>query len=163
MMTAIVVIEICEMFKIDFQEEMVEICKLDVDIRGTSAKLRDTDLLSVEQLLYGMMLPSGNDAAFALARHFGSFIFESRDYGLKEKTSIQSFQFNQHCFYVKYFLKEMNDKAQALKMNLTKFDSPHGLQNIYNLSCAFDLALLAHHCMQNITFQTIVGTQHFEC
>lgn len=85
-MTAIVVIEICEQFKIDFQEEMVEICKLDVEIRGTSAKLREADLLSVEQLLYGMMLPSGNDAAFALARHFGSFIFESRDYGQKEKT-----------------------------------------------------------------------------
>lgn len=131
---------------------MIEVCKIDVDIRGTSAKLREADLLSVKQLLYGMMLPSGNDAAFALARHFGSFIFESRDYGQKEKTSIQSFQFNQHCFYVKYFLKEMNDKAQALKMNYTKFDSPHGLQNIYNLSCAYDLALLAHHCMQNKTF-----------
>ena len=40
-------------------------------IIGTTAELKEGDVLQVEQLLYGMMLPSGNDAAFALAEYFG--------------------------------------------------------------------------------------------
>ena len=41
------------------------------DIRGTTANLETGDVLTVEQMLYGLMLPSGNDAAFALAQYFG--------------------------------------------------------------------------------------------
>ena len=45
-------------------------------IGGTSAKLRTGDVLSVWDLLHGLMLPSGNDAAITLAEHFGQYLFE---------------------------------------------------------------------------------------
>ena len=44
------------------------------DLVGTSAQLQKDDLLTVEELLYGMMLPSGNDAAESLAMYFGSLL-----------------------------------------------------------------------------------------
>ena len=50
------------------------------NIRGTTAKLKKGDVLTLEQLLYGMMLPSGNDAAFVLAKFFGKLIFEKKGY-----------------------------------------------------------------------------------
>lgn len=53
--------------------------------------------------------------------------------------------------------------AETLKMTSTRYDSPHGLQNIYNLSCAKDLAILANQCMQNPDFCTIVASQVYEC
>jgi len=74
-----------------------------------------------------MMLPSGNDAAFALAKFFGKVIFRGRNYGDRERNQICSYQFNLHSYYVKYFLKEMNRVAADLKMVNTHFDSPHGL------------------------------------
>jgi len=72
------------------------------------------------------MLPSGNDAAFLLAQHFGYLLFEDR-YSDDEADRIHSYQFNCHYLYVKYFLKEMNDNASKLGMSNTHFDSPHGL------------------------------------
>lgn len=45
-------------------------------VGGTSAKLRTGDVLSVWDLLHGLMLPSGNDAAIVLAEHFGQYLFE---------------------------------------------------------------------------------------
>jgi len=97
------------------------------DIRGTCAELKEGDVLSVEQLLYGLMLPSGNDAAFALAQHFGKMIYKRRKYTKIDQQRIRSFQFDYHPYYAKYFLKEMNDWAEKLGMTQTHFDSPHGL------------------------------------
>ena len=65
--------------------------------------------MNAEQLLYGLMLPSGNDAAFVLAKHFGKFLFEKKGYTEKHKTLIKSFEFDWHGSFVKYFLKEMNE------------------------------------------------------
>ena len=48
-------------------------------IPGTSANLKIGDVLTVEDLIYGMMLPSGNDAAYALAEFFGKVIEESKN------------------------------------------------------------------------------------
>ena len=80
--------------------------------------------------MYGMMLPSGNDAAFVLAKYFGKLLFEKKGYGEKEMIKIKSHQFNYHPYFVKYFLKQMNDHAAALKMTNSHFDSPHGLMNV---------------------------------
>lgn len=96
-------------YKLDLSEIPVSICNLAANIRGTSATLREGDVLTAEQLLYGLMLPSGNDAAFALAKHFGHFIFKKKRYAKDELESIKSFQFNNHSWYVKYFLHEMNE------------------------------------------------------
>ena len=60
------------------------------DIRGTNANLEAGDILSVEQLLYGLMLPSGNDAAFALAQYFGKLLFRKK-YTRADITRIRSY------------------------------------------------------------------------
>ena len=130
MMTAYTILELCKQYRLKLSAIRIEICSVGANIRGTSAKLRTGDCLSAEQLMYGMMLPSGNDAAFALAKYFGKLIYDKRGYGEKEMQKIRSYQFNYHPYFVKYFLKQMNDNAAALKMTNSHFDSPHGLMNI---------------------------------
>ena len=55
------------------------------------------------------MLPSGNDAAFCLAKYFGKYLFDKKGYTDAHKSRIRSFEFDNHSSYVKYFLKEMNE------------------------------------------------------
>ena len=62
------------------------------------------------------MLPSGNDAAFALAKFFGKLIFTKRNYGDKDIARIKSYQFNYHPYFVKYFLHVMNQNASTMKL-----------------------------------------------
>lgn len=71
MMTFYTVINIIEEYKIDPSQTFISVCRQATSIIGTSADLREDDILSVRQLFYGMMLPSGNDAAFLLAEYFG--------------------------------------------------------------------------------------------
>ena len=108
------------------------------------------------------MLPSGNDAAFALAQYFGYKLFLKK-YTHADMTKVRSFQFDYHPYYAKYFLKEMNLFCVKLGLSQTSFDSPHGLQNIENLSTAFDMAKLSSVAMQNETFRKIVATRAYEC
>ena len=60
------------------------------------------------------MLPSGNDAAFALAQHFGKKLYKAKY--KKMKNEITSYQFDYHPYYAKYFLKEMNEFARKLEL-----------------------------------------------
>ena len=78
MMTFYTVINILEEFKIDPSQTYITICRQATSIIGTSAELKEDDVLSVKQLFYAMMLPSGNDAAFILAEYFGQIIKEKR-------------------------------------------------------------------------------------
>jgi D-alanyl-D-alanine carboxypeptidase len=57
----------------------------------------------------------------------------------------------------------MNEFAQQMNLSLTHFDSPHGLQNIENLSCAFDMARLSAICIKHDYFRKIVSTPYYEC
>lgn len=109
------------------------------------------------------MLPSGNDAAFALAKFFGKMIFIKKGYDDKDIQRIRSYQFNYHPYFVKYFLNQMNANAAHLKLTNTNFDSPHGLQNITNVSTAYDMARLAGKCMLIPAFKKIVKAKTFEC
>ena len=85
MMTAYVCVKLARSFRIDIKTTCVKICDLASDIRGTTANLRQNDVITIEQLLIGMMLPSGNDAAFALAKFFGKLVFRLRNYGDRER------------------------------------------------------------------------------
>lgn len=85
---------------------------------GTSAQIFAGDTYTVEQLLYGLMLPSGNDAAVALAKWAGNLV-EIDEVSPKtplEKTSP-----------LKKFIIEMNKNAKILNMKNTRFANPHGL------------------------------------
>jgi len=70
-MTCYTAIMLCREWKISPKTTEITVSAIASDIRGTSAHLETGDTLSIDQLLYGLMLPSGNDAAFALAQYFG--------------------------------------------------------------------------------------------
>ncbi|WP_408646725.1 D-alanyl-D-alanine carboxypeptidase family protein [Streptomyces carminius] len=104
---------------------------------ASTADLKTGDKLTVRQLLYGMMLPSGCDAAYALADTYGS----------GSTTAART----------KSFISKMNKKAADLGMKNTKFDSFDGISKAgKNQSTPRDLAKLARHAMANSTFKTVV-------
>lgn len=76
-MTCLVILNLMERFGIGEHKEIVKIMPSISSINGTTANILPGDLLSVWELLHGMMLPSGNDAAQALAVHFGLHILKS--------------------------------------------------------------------------------------
>ena len=65
-------------YNIDPESTYITISRQASNMKGTSAELKDGDIISVSQLFYGMMLPSGNDAAYALAEFFGELIKEKK-------------------------------------------------------------------------------------
>ena len=109
------------------------------------------------------MLPSGNDAAFVLAKHFGKFLFAKKEYTERHKTTIRSFEFDNHNSYVKYFLKEMNEQASQLKMSSTNWDSPHGLGNKENLTTVNDMLKLQAAAVKIKLLKEIMQTKVYSC
>lgn len=108
---------------------------------GSSARIRAGDRFPVRQLLYGLLLPSGNDAATAFAEHFGPR-FRAPD---------------SQASPVAAFVERMNRQAKTLQMAETHYLDPHGLTK--NLTSARNLTTLAHHVMQNPTFRGYVRTR----
>ncbi|MEV6315307.1 serine hydrolase [Streptomyces sp. NPDC051776] len=104
---------------------------------ASTADLKTGDKLKVRQILYGLMLPSGCDAALALADTFGT--------GSTRKKRTKS------------FISKMNKKADELGMSKTDFDSFDGISPTgKNLSTPRDMAKLARHAMKNSTFSGVV-------
>ena len=134
----------------------IKINKKAASVCGTSAHLVENDILSIEQLLYGMMLPSGNDAAYALAEYFGQILYNSK---FEKVAHMFACPYNSHFINssIKYFLYEMNQLVKKLKMGGTFYDSPHGLSNKLNYSCAEDQAFLVTECMKIDIFRKVVG------
>lgn len=126
-MTALVVCEQCNVL------DRVKIPKEAVGIEGSSIYLQTGEILTVQELLYGMMLHSGNDAATALAIYCGGT--------------------------VEGFVQLMNDKAIALGLNSTHFENPHGLDGSQHYSTAEDLAKLAAYAMEHPIFSQVVSTK----
>ena len=126
-MTAIVVIENSKLDKI------VEISSKASCTGGSRLGLSQNNKISIEHLLYGLMLRSGNDAAVALA----------------ESTAGN----------VDNFALMMNKKAKELNLTNTNFVTPHGLDNENHYTSAYDLAYLADYALKNETFSKIVKTK----
>ena len=126
-MTALIVCEQCNVL------DRMCIPKEAVGIEGSSMYLREGEVLSIQELLYGMMLHSGNDAATALAIYCG---------GTEEG-----------------FVQLMNDKARLLGLDGTHFANPHGLDAPDHYSNAKDLGNLAAYALQNPIFSMTVGSK----
>lgn len=126
-MTAIVVLE-----NTDLNQEVV-VSKKAGGTGGSRLGLRAGDKVRIEDLLYGLMLRSGNDAAVALAEHVGG--------------SVQG------------FAELMNNKAVALGLKCTHFVTPHGLDDSNHYTTALELAKLSDYAMCNEKFAKIVGTK----
>ena len=127
-MTALLICENCNVL------ELVRIPREAVGIEGSSMYLQEGELLSVQELLYGLMLQSGNDAATALALYCGG--------------SLEA------------FAELMNEKARELGLNSTHFANPHGLDAAEHFSTARDLAVLASYAMKNPLFAQTVSTKN---
>lgn len=126
-MTALVVLDNCDI------DESFEIPAECTGIEGSSMYLKAGESYSVRDLLYGMMLVSGNDAASALALHCAGSDAA--------------------------FAQLMNDKAQALGLGNTSFENPHGLDGERQYSTARDLAMITRAAMENDVFREIVSTK----
>ncbi|MFJ4619533.1 D-alanyl-D-alanine carboxypeptidase family protein [Streptomyces sp. NPDC088812] len=108
---------------------------------ASSANLIVGDKVTVRQLLYGMMLKSGCEAAYALADKFGT--------GTTRAARVKS------------FIAKMNSTAKSLGMTNTHFDSFDGISNGSNYSTPRDLTLLARSAMKSSTFKTVVKTKSY--
>ena len=126
-MTALIAVE---RLKLD---DVVTIPKEAVGIEGSSIYLKLGEKISVLDLLYGLMLRSGNDSAVALAIHTAGSVSK--------------------------FVDLMNEKANQLGLKNTSFKNPHGLSEKEHFTSAYDLALIASYAMKNPTFKEIVGTK----
>lgn len=105
---------------------------------GSSLKLKTDDEVKLEDLLYGLMLKSGNDAAVAIAEHVGGS--------------------------VEGFAEMMNKKAAELGLTDTHFVTPHGLDDPEHYTTAKELAIITDYAMKNKKFEQIVSTkEHTVC
>ncbi len=127
-MTALVVCEQCNVL------DRMRIPKEAVGIEGSSMYLREGEVLTIQELLYGLMLSSGNDAAVALAIYCGGT--------------------------VEGFAQMMNDKARTLGLQNTHFENPNGLDSPGHYSTARDLAKLAAYAMENPIFYKTVSAKN---
>lgn len=127
-MTAIIAVESGKM------DEMVTVSDLAFGTEGSSLYLKRGEKMKLEDLVYGLMLRSGNDAAVAIAEHVGGS-FDG-------------------------FVMLMNQKAEEIGMQNTSFTNPHGLDNTENhYSTAYDMALLSRYAMNNPTYAKIASTK----
>ena len=110
-----------------------------VSKNASSARLIVGDKVTVRQLLYGLMLPSGCDAAYALADKFGT--------GSTRAARVKS------------FIGKMNSTAKTLGLKNTHFDSFDGIGSGSNYSTPRDLTKLASNAMKYATFRTVVKTK----
>ncbi len=104
-------------------------------VEGSSMYIQKNEKLSLKDLIYGLMLNSGNDAAIAIAIHIGG--------------SIEG------------FADLMNERALSLGLTNTHFVTPNGLHDPEHYTSAFDLAAIAREAMNNETFREIAATPYY--
>ncbi|MBQ8005569.1 MAG: D-alanyl-D-alanine carboxypeptidase [Clostridia bacterium] len=128
-MTALVAIENSS------PDDTVAVDRRAVGVEGSSIYLTEGEVLKMEELLFGLLLASANDAAEAIAFEIGK--------------SIEG------------FAALMNNKAKELGLSNTHFDNPHGLDSENHYTTASDLAILTSEALKNDTFAKIVSTYKF--
>ena len=127
-MTALLAIESGKM------DELVKVSDRAVGTEGSSIYLQPNEKIKLEDIVYGLMLRSGNDAAVAIAEYVGG--------------SLEGFVFL------------MNEKAAEIGMTNTEFANPHGLDDHENhYSTAYDMAILTQYAMNNKYFKEVFGTK----
>lgn len=129
-MTAVVALEHADLY------EEVEIPAEAAGVEGSSMYLAAGETYTLEELLYGLMLVSGNDAAAAIALHISGSIGE--------------------------FARLMNETAKGLGAVSTHFANPHGLPDPNHYTTAYDMALITRYAMSLPDFQRIVATPSVE-
>lgn len=127
-------------------DEVIAVSEAAARTTGSSARIRQGDRIPVRELLYGLLLPSGNDAAAAIAEHFGPRFREAN--AENPPAPVAS------------FVAEMNRRAARLMLAETRYLDPHGLGR--NETSARNLTTLAHRAMQLESFRQYVRTRRHE-
>lgn len=131
-LTAILVLENCDL---DEKVTVRETALNNIPSGYVTCNLQIGEQLTINDLLYALMIPSANDAAYVLAEHVGG--------------SVEGFS------------AMMNDKARALGCKTTHFVNPNGIHDDSHYSTAYDLYLIADYAMKNETFRKIVATTEY--
>lgn len=130
-MTAITALDNC-----DNIDEVFEVSPKAIGIPGTSLYLRKGEKHTLRDLLYGLMLVSGNDASVAIGEHVSGSM--------------------------EHFVDQMNFTAHRLGLKHTHFENTHGLDEKGHYTSAYDLAIIAAYALGNPTFREIVSTQNIK-
>lgn len=131
-MTAILAIESKKL------DKTVKVSDVVLEAYGSGIYIKPGEKLTLQDLVYGLMLRSGNDAALMIAEYVSGSVPK--------------------------FVKKMNQKAQEIGMKQTTFHNPSGLDEddeVGNFSTAYDMAILTSYAMKNKTYQKIVGTKKY--
>lgn len=128
-LTAIIVIEDCDL------NEVITVSDEAVGVEGSSIYLIKEEKIDIKDLLYGLMLRSGNDSATALAIH--------------------------HSGSIEKFAEEMNRRAEIIGAKSSHFKNPSGLPDKEHYTTAYDLCSIACYAMKNETFKNIVSTKNY--
>ena len=115
--------------------EVIEVSRKAANTGGSRLGLGAGDKITLNDLLYGLLLSSGNDAAVAIAENIGGSVEE--------------------------FAILMNEKTKELNLKNTNFVTPHGLDAPEHYTTAYELALLADYAMGNKKFSEIVNTRSY--
>lgn len=132
LMTALIVLENCPDLNKEF---FVSTDAVDLEKDVSKANLRSGDKLSIKDLLYGLLVPSGNDAAMCLAEN----VFGNYD----------------------NFIIAMNNEAERIGAVNTHFANPHGLDSEYHFTTAYDMFLITRELMKYPIFKEITSTKEY--
>lgn len=158
MMTALVALEEAP---IDFS---IVVSEGAASVGESTAQLKAGDKLTLEQALIGLMVPSGNDAAVAIAECIGQKILDDADESGEVIVDVDGQAIDASSDHAAYdaFVARMNERAKELGCENTRFTNPHGLdfdrwegEDMY--STARDIATMAAVAMENATFANIVS------
>lgn len=132
LMTALVILENVEDLDTIYH---VSSDAVDLDKDSSIAELEEGDSLTVRQLLYGLLIPSGNDAAYVLAENFDGSVDN--------------------------FLIMMNNEAERIGCLNTHFANPHGLDNEYHFTSSYDLYIILTHLLKYPIFEEITKLKSY--
>lgn len=128
-MTCLIALENCSL------DEIVTVSKKASLTTGSTLGLVENMKISINDLLYGLMLRSGNDCAVCIAEYISGSVEE--------------------------FSNLMNKKAKELGLSNTNFVTPHGLDNENHYTSAYELALITNYALKNPKFREIVSTKNY--
>lgn len=130
----------------DCLDEVLTMSRRADETRGSTSGLRAGEQLTVNDALYGLLLPSGNDMSVALAEHFGQRLVAESEASADP---------------LELFVQAMNAEAAALDLQHTTFRNPHGLTADRHVSTCRDLITLARTAFNNERFRSVVRTRQF--
>jgi D-alanyl-D-alanine carboxypeptidase (penicillin-binding protein 5/6) len=132
-------------------DEVITFSQRADDTSGSTSEVKAGEKLAVKELLYGLMLPSGNDASVSFAENFGKRLADKNEDGGDEVSAYDS------------FIAAMNRKAEEIGMKSTHFNNPHGLPSDGHQTTARDLAHLAYEAYKLPGFRKLVCTPQHGC